>query len=109
MTFGIKASFSAGILVEDSFNRNSVLSFHRPYESPIFVSIQEGNISGVMALLRNGDASIHDVDPYGLGLLYVRDLTFHRAEVQLICDPSMLLITAGKAVALLQQCISALS
>ena len=81
MTFGIKASFSAGILVEDSFNRNSVLSFHRPYESPIFVSIQEGNISGVMALLRNGDASIHDVDPYGLGLLYVRNLAFHCAEV----------------------------
>ena len=81
MTFGIKASFSAGILVEDFFNRNSVLSFHRPYESPIFVSIQEGNISGVMALLRNGDASIHDVDPYRLGLLYVRNLTFHCAEV----------------------------
>ena len=79
--FRIKASFSAGIFVEDSFNRNTVLSFTRPYESPIFVSVQEGDISGVMALLRNGDASIHDVDLYGLGLLYVRYPTFHCAEV----------------------------
>lgn len=44
----------------------------RPYESAIFAVVQDGDIPALTALLRSGNASIHDVDPYGLGLLYVR-------------------------------------
>lgn len=42
-----------------------------PYDSPILVSVQEGNIEGMRGLLRSGTASVDDVDPYGLGLFYV--------------------------------------
>ncbi|KAI9791850.1 MAG: hypothetical protein M1816_003395 [Peltula sp. TS41687] len=41
-----------------------------PYDSPIFVAIQEGNIADMKDLLLKGEASLNDVDPYGLGLLY---------------------------------------
>jgi hypothetical protein len=41
-----------------------------PYDSPILVCTQEGNIQGVMKLLQSDAASLYDVDPYGLGLLY---------------------------------------
>ncbi|EDN07610.1 predicted protein [Histoplasma mississippiense (nom. inval.)] len=61
---------SYDISVEKAFNRNSTLSCIRPYESAIFSVIQEGNIPTIVTLLQNGQASIHDVDPYGLGLLY---------------------------------------
>ncbi|KAJ5781682.1 uncharacterized protein N7518_010165 [Penicillium psychrosexuale] len=63
-------AFPCGILIEDTFNRNSTLIFERPYESAIFAVVQDGDIPALMALLRSGNASIHDVDPYGLGLLY---------------------------------------
>ena len=46
----------------------------RPYDSLIFDFVQKGNVFDVMTLLQNGDASVYDVDPYGLGLLYVRQL-----------------------------------
>jgi hypothetical protein len=62
----------AGIIVEDVFNRNTMLSFVRPYESEIFISIQSGNMTTIRRLLESAQASIHDVDPYGLGLLYVK-------------------------------------
>jgi hypothetical protein len=68
----LAATFSTGISIEDTFNRNSTLIYERPYESAIFAVVQDGDIPSLMALLRNGNASIHDVDPYGLGLLYVR-------------------------------------
>jgi hypothetical protein len=42
-----------------------------PYDSPILVCTQEGNLEGIMKLLQSGGASLYDVDPYGLGLLYV--------------------------------------
>lgn len=42
-----------------------------PYDSPIFVCTQEGDQEGIMKLLQSGAASLYDVDPYGLGLLYV--------------------------------------
>ncbi|KAF2760484.1 ankyrin [Pseudovirgaria hyperparasitica] len=41
-----------------------------PYESPIFIHVQEGNIAESMKLITSGLVSIHSVDPYGLGLLY---------------------------------------
>ena len=37
------------------------------YDSPILVCTQEGNLEGIMKLLQSGDASLYDVDPYGLG------------------------------------------
>lgn len=42
-----------------------------PYDSPILVCTQEGDTEGIMRLLQSGAASLYDVDPYGLGLLYV--------------------------------------
>jgi hypothetical protein len=54
-----------------------------PYDSPILVCTQEGNLEGIMRLLRSGAASLYDVDPYGLGLLYVsqRSISVHIAYV----------------------------
>lgn len=46
-----------------------------PYDSPIFIFVQEGNIEGIKDLLISGKASLSDVDPYGLGLLYVGSQT----------------------------------
>jgi hypothetical protein len=42
-----------------------------PYDSPILVCTQEGDLEGIMRLLQSSAASLYDVDPYGLGLLYV--------------------------------------
>src|SRR6266480_626188 len=42
-----------------------------PYDSPIFVSVQSGNIDLTRSLLTSGQTPIEAVDPYGLGLLYV--------------------------------------
>lgn len=42
-----------------------------PYESPIFRHIQEGDIRRSMELIDSGLVSVHSVDPYGLGVLYV--------------------------------------
>lgn len=44
-----------------------------PYDSPILVCVQEGDTDGIRSLLRSGRASLNDLDPYGLGLLYVRN------------------------------------
>lgn len=33
--------------------------------------MRNGDIQGIRALLQSGSASLNDVDPYGLGLLYV--------------------------------------
>ncbi|KAF9771704.1 hypothetical protein IL306_010649 [Fusarium sp. DS 682] len=41
-----------------------------PYDSPIFISVQNGDIPGMRELLGQSQASIDVVDPYGLGLLY---------------------------------------
>ncbi|KAI1323737.1 ankyrin [Xylariaceae sp. FL0255] len=41
-----------------------------PYDSPILVCTQEGDVDGVRKLLKSGKASLNDVDPYGLDLLY---------------------------------------
>lgn len=65
------ATFSTGISIENTFNRNSILILERPYESQVFLKVQEGDIPAVAGLLEAGNASIYDVDPYGLGLLYV--------------------------------------
>lgn len=42
-----------------------------PYDSPILVCTQEGDIDGMRRLLKSGEASLNDIDPYGLGLIYV--------------------------------------
>ncbi|KZN90140.1 DNA-binding protein RFXANK [Penicillium chrysogenum] len=63
-------TFCTGISLEDTFNRNSTLIHERPYDSEIFAVIQDGDVPAAISLLGSGKASIHDVDPYGLGLLY---------------------------------------
>ena len=42
-----------------------------PYDSPIHLAIQAGHIEDVKDILCSGKASLNDVDPYGLGILYV--------------------------------------
>lgn len=64
-------TFCTGISLEDTFNRNSTLIHERPYDSEIFAVVQDGDVPAAISLLRSGNASIHDVDPYGPGLLYV--------------------------------------
>ena len=54
---------------EQVFNR---LPITIPYDSPIFVCVQNGDVDGMKGLLISGMASVDAVDPYGLGLLHVR-------------------------------------
>ena len=42
-----------------------------PYDSAIHLAIQNGQIEQAKDLLCSGSASLNDVDPFGLGLLYV--------------------------------------
>lgn len=42
-----------------------------PYDSPIFIHVQEGDIEGARQLLCSASAHINTVDPYGLSLAYV--------------------------------------
>lgn len=72
LTWLMSLDFITNISIEDTFNRNSTPCYVRPYGSAIFNAIQEGDIPTMLGLLQSGQASIHDVDPYGLGVLYVR-------------------------------------
>jgi hypothetical protein len=60
------------ISFEMTFNRITYLRYMVGYDSPIFICVQSGDIDGTRALLETGMATIHDIDPYNLGLLYVR-------------------------------------
>lgn len=57
-----------------------------PYDSPILVCAQEGDVDGARKLLLSGQATINDVDPYGLGLLYVSGETLLRDIIILLVD-----------------------
>jgi hypothetical protein len=61
------------ILLEANFNKSTHPRYTVQYDSPIFICVQSGDIHGARALFQQGMASIYDVDPYNLGLLYVRD------------------------------------
>jgi len=65
-------SESFGVLLEVTFNQNTCPQYMVHYDSPILVCVQSGDIHGAQALFQEGLASIFDVDPYNLGLLYVR-------------------------------------
>ncbi|KAH8193682.1 hypothetical protein TruAng_012152 [Truncatella angustata] len=41
-----------------------------PYDSPIFIAVQNGNINDIKRILDSGESSICTTDPFGLGLLY---------------------------------------
>jgi hypothetical protein len=60
------------ISLEATFNKNTYPRYIVQYDSPIFICVQSGDIHGARALFQDGMASIYDVDPYNLGLLYVR-------------------------------------
>lgn len=71
-----------------------------PYDSPILVCTQDGDIEGMRRLLRLGAASLNDVDPYGLGLLYVSMPSPKAMDSVAYAHPnhySMLPITVGGA------------
>jgi hypothetical protein len=46
-----------------------------PYDAPIVVSVQNGDIDEMRRLLISKIVSIDTVDPFGLGLFYVREFT----------------------------------
>jgi len=58
------------ISLEATFNKTTHLQYIVQYDSPIFICVQSGDINGARALFQEGMASIYDVDPYNLGLLY---------------------------------------
>lgn len=62
---------TAGLAREDNFNRLSIPLCQRPYGAPIFKHVIHGDISGVYSVILQGEGSLWDHDPYGLGLLYV--------------------------------------
>lgn len=72
----LAAIFRAGILIEDTFNGNSTMIYERPHESAISAVVQVGDLPAFTAFLRSGNASVYDVGPYGLGLLYVSLVCF---------------------------------
>jgi hypothetical protein len=59
------------ISLEATFNKSTYPRYIVPYDSPIFICVQLRDIHGARALFQEGTASIYDVDPYNLGLLYV--------------------------------------
>jgi hypothetical protein len=70
---GFDSSYNRySISLEATFNKSTHPRYTVQYDSPIFICVQSGDIHGARALFQEGMASIYDVDPYNLGLLYVR-------------------------------------
>jgi len=69
------------ISLETTFNKSTHLRHIVPYDSEILIRIQSGDTSGTLELLKGGMASIYDVDPYNLGLLYVRRASTHSKSI----------------------------
>ncbi len=67
------------LTLEATFNRNSIPICQRPYGSPIFMRVLEGDIHGVYNILWRCEGSLWDHDPYGLGILYVSRIFQSRA------------------------------
>ena len=68
-----------------------------PYESTIFLAVQDGNIGSVRTSLASGMSSIYAVDPYGLGLLYVSSINIRVKCVKSDFLSSTQHIIAGEA------------
>ncbi|PVH79395.1 hypothetical protein DL98DRAFT_533060 [Cadophora sp. DSE1049] len=62
------------VSLEATFNRSTHPRYTVQYDSLIFICVQLGDIHGVRTLFQQGMASIYDVDPYNLGLLYIRSI-----------------------------------
>jgi hypothetical protein len=96
----------ASLISHPRIHRLSESLFHRypfklPYESQIFVLVQSGDVAAVRAHCQNDPAIIDVIDPYGLGLLYVRYLlTFASGWLRLliILHLSTVHTTAGGTV-----------
>lgn len=70
---GLESSYNSySISLETAFNKNTHPQHTVPYDSPILICVQSGDINATRALFQAGMASVYDVDPYNLGLLYVR-------------------------------------
>lgn len=85
--------------------RSSEQLFYRlpipmPYDSPIFVSVQRGDLALTRMLWQDSVALIDAVDPYGLGLLYVGERhCSHLTTLTVSKHSSMQDITAGEVAA----------
>lgn len=71
--------------MQSEFHYRSQQVFNRipipmPYDSPIFVCVQNGDVIAMVGILSSGKASIDAVDPYGLGLLYVSEVTYYSTD-----------------------------
>lgn len=69
MKFSMSFSLSVIPLNVSLGTRNTI-----SYDSPIFIAVQEGKVDEIRNLLCSGRASLNDIDPYGLGLLYVSSI-----------------------------------
>ena len=58
---------------EITFTQQTRLKNERPYSWPLFTLIYQGDVVGATDLIKSGQASASDVDPYGLGVSYVGD------------------------------------
>ncbi|ELR03483.1 hypothetical protein VC83_00155 [Pseudogymnoascus destructans] len=68
---GLESSYNSySISLEATFNKSTHPQYTVQYDSPILIYVQSGDINATRALLQAGMASIYDVDPYNLGLLY---------------------------------------
>lgn len=59
------------VSLEVTFNKNTHICYIVPYKSEIFRRITSGDLTGTLRLLWSQEASIFNVDPFGLPLLYV--------------------------------------
>ncbi|CAG8982700.1 hypothetical protein HYALB_00000981 [Hymenoscyphus albidus] len=66
-----ESDLSYSISLETTFNKSTFPRYMIQYDSPIFICVQSGDIHAARVLFQDGMASIYDVDPYNLGLLYL--------------------------------------
>ena len=71
----IYQSDQQAIYIEIAFNIITHASHIVPYNAPIFVRIISGDLGETQRLLLSKEASIFDIDPFGLPVLYVRSST----------------------------------
>jgi hypothetical protein len=67
--------YQQAIYIEIAFNSMTHASHIVPYDAPIFDRIIYGDLGETQRLLLSKEASIFDVDPFGLPVLYVRSST----------------------------------
>ena len=70
----IRAFFTQKVATSGSFSFLPTISFHAviPDDSKVFQFVREGNLEGLVGLLKDGLASLTDCDTQGRSLLWVK-------------------------------------